>query len=349
MPHFPTTTNGSSASSSEPRRCMLVTNPRTCSNLLVRILNLDKQPHTKHGGYHFLECFFVMYGLGAVHTPPSQWTEEQKNAVWEKYRSSIEALEKTATTEESDGTRIVFTKEHVETFTNPITLVNFALEIEDDQDAASSMTWDVGNHSASSPCSPLNQTIFPDSYLLSWSPVFLIRHPVRAFESIVCSMTDVLAADERFSNAPEEVKMALISAHLTLSWTRKLWQFYESKGVPSLIIDADDLVMKPQATTQALAEWVGFDKNALQYTWTEASDNERAAKEAAMRRMLSSLDASAGVTVDPSKLAKNVGSAEEQMPKWRKEFGDVMAEKMWRSIERTMPDYEYLMERRLRP
>ena len=233
--------------------------------------------------------------------------------------------------------------------TPQISCIMHALGIKDHDDAAPTMTWDVGNHSAWSPRSPLNQTIFPDSYLLRWSPVFLVRHPVRAFESIVRSLSDVFATDERFTNAPEEAKMALINAQMTLNWSKTLWQFYESKGVPSLVIDADDLVTHPQAITQTLAEWVGFERHSLQYTWSEASDNERAAKEAAMRRMLSTLDASAGITVDPSKLAKNVGSVEDHLPKWKNEFGDKMAEKLRRAVEDAMDDYEFLRARRLRP
>lgn len=297
-----------------------------------------------------MECFFLMLGMGAMNTPPSDWTEEQRGAVWAKYQSSIEALEKTMTIEPDDEeTEILFTKEHVETFTNPITLCNYALGIEKDESAASSMSWDVGGDKGSSPRSPLNQTVFSDSYLLRYSPIFLVRHPVRAFESIVRSFRDVLSQDERFTHVPEAGTVALISAHLTLSWTRILWQFYESKGVPSLIIDADDLVTQPQAVTQALAEFVGFDKEAMRYTWTEASDSEKAAKEAAIRRMLSSLDASAGVTADPTKLAKNVGSVEDQVPRWTEELGEEMAQKMKTSIEATMGDYEFLRERRLRP
>lgn len=327
---------------------MLVTNPRTCSNLLVRILNLDKQPHTKHGGYHFLDCFFVMMGKDAMTKPGSEWNEEQRNAIWEKFLESIEKLEKTTTPEPDDGTQVVFTKEHVETFTNPMTLVNYSLGIKDD--TAEAMTWDVGTHSGKEPRSPLNQTIFPDSYLESWNPVFLVRHPIRAFESILRSFNDVLVKSEQMPFEPsEEAKLALISGHMTLSWTRRLWEFYESKGIVSLIVDADDLVTQPQAVTQKLADWVGIDKDTLQYTWSEVTGKELESKEHAMKRMLSSLHASAGVTVDPSKLAKNLGSPEEQLPKWKKEFGEEYGERMKGWVEGAMGDYEFLRERRMMP
>lgn len=267
--------------------------------------------------------------------------------MWAKYQSSIENLEKTATPEPDDGTQLIFTKEHVETFTNPMALCDLAFGRQGNQ--ASPMSWNIDPYEDEKEArSPLNQTIFPDSYLLTWKPVFLIRNPCRAFESMLRSISDVFEADDTFRDAPKEAKMAIVRSQMTLGWTRSLWQFYESKGVSSLIIDADDIVTQPQGITQQLAEWIGFDKDVLKYAWNEATDSEKAAKGVTMSRMLSSLDASAGVTVDASKLAKNI-KVDEQVPKWKAEFGDERADMLRECVETAMEDYEWLKERRMRP
>ncbi|KAF7185617.1 hypothetical protein HII31_13114 [Pseudocercospora fuligena] len=334
MPHFP------SSAREQPKRFMLVTNPRTCSNLLVRILGLDNQPHTKHGGYHFLGCTIAMCTHNIWEKKGDEWTEEQRQFAYGVYKKGIESLEEELTPGPDD--KICFTKEHVETFIEPTAL---AKNMHPGH-KAQPLTFEIPGYSSEK--SAGNETIFSDAYLESWNPIFLVRHPARAFESIYRSFIDVVKTPV-CEGASQESIDKLIEIHMTLSWSRKLYEFYGSRGMDPIIIDADDVVVSTEALTHKLAEYIGFDTNVLQYKWNECTKDDQEKQAAHMRRMLSSLNESNGVKADPAKLSSSIKSAAELVPKWTEEFGEKTAKNLERWVEAAMPDYEYLRERRMRP
>lgn len=352
MPHFPppattastvaSDNNDSPRDAQQPKRFMLISNPRTCSNLLVRILALEQQPHTKHGSYHFLECTIAMCANNMWEQNTDAWTEEQKQTVHKMYQDGIENLERDVTPD--DDTKICFTKEHVETFTEPTALGRFVHGEKSSE--IKPWTWEIPGYA--SEYSASNQTIFPDAYLESWNPIFLVRHPARAFESIYRSIMDV-SKTPIVAEASEESIQKLIESHMTLSWTRDLYEWYGGRGFDPIVIDAEDVVVNTEALTQRLARYIGFDGEKLQYSWNECGQDVQAKQEAHVRRMLSSLNESKGVKADPSKLSSHIKSAEELLPKWTEEFGEQTANHMKRWVEGAMPDYEYLRERRMRP
>jgi hypothetical protein len=325
---------------------MLITNPRTCSNLLVRILALDKQPSTKHTSYHFLGPIMGLANHSFVDRSPATWTEEDKDAIRAPYTAGIAALEEDV--KPDNDTKICFTKEHAATITEPTHICKWVHRMEDAGTAP--LQWDVPGYPSGR--SSGNHSIFPDSYLESWTPIFLIRNPVRAFESSIKSMLDIYddGTSAFTQGATETSKHDLVRSFCNLEFSRGLYEFYTSRGhAPPLVIDADDIVMHTYAVTQKLAHHIGFDSSVLQYTWEEASQEERAAKDVALRRMLSSLDESAGITVDPSKLSSSAGSPADLMPRWRELFGEVGANELRDDVENAMPDYEWLYQRRLMP
>ncbi|EME80915.1 uncharacterized protein MYCFIDRAFT_87051 [Pseudocercospora fijiensis CIRAD86] len=334
MPHFP------SSARQHPRRFMLVTNPRTCSNLLVRILGLDNQPHTKHGSYHLLGCTIAMSTNNLWEKNADEWTEEQRQFTHGVYKKGIEDLEGNLTPGPED--KICFTKEHVETFIEPTTLSKYI----HGHHKAEPLTFDIPGYSSDK--SAGNETVFPDAYLESWNPIFLVRHPARAFESVYRSFIDVAKTPVSAGSSQKSID-GFIELTMTLSWTRKLYEFYGSRGMDPIIIDADDVVVNAEPLTHKLAEYIGFDTNALQYKWNECSKDQKEKQEAHFQRMLSSLNESNGVKVDPAKLSSSIKSAAELVPKWTEEFGEATAKKLERWVEAAMPDYNYLRERRMRP
>ncbi|KXT01761.1 hypothetical protein AC578_2791 [Pseudocercospora eumusae] len=334
MPHFPTSAR------EQPKRFMLVTNPRTCSNLLVKILGLDNQPHTKHGSYHFLGCTIAMATNNLWEKKCDEWTKEQRQFAYGVYAKGIESLEGEMTPGPND--KICFTKEHVETFIDPSILEKY---IYGDH-KAQPFTFDIPGYSSEK--SAGNETVFSDAYLESWNPIFLVRHPARAFESMYQSFIDVVKTPA-CEGATQESIDKFIEFSMTLSWSRKLYDFYGSRGMDPVILDADDIVVSTEAVTQKLARYIGFDTNSLQYKWNELSKEDKEKQGAHMQRMFSSINESNGVKVDPAKLSSGIKSAAELVPKWTEAFGEETAKKIERWVEAAMPDYEYMRERRMRP
>ncbi|KXT10083.1 hypothetical protein AC579_1566 [Pseudocercospora musae] len=334
MPYFQTSAR------EQPKRFMLVTNPRTCSNLLVRILGLDNQPHTKHSSYHFLGCVIAMCTSNLWERKGNEWTEEERQFTYGVYKKGIESLERELTPGPED--KICFVKEHVESFIEPSVLLKF---MHGDH-KVQPLTFDFPGYSSEK--SAGNETIFPDAYLESWNPIFLVRHPARAFESMYRSFIDVFKTPV-CEGVSQESTDKFFEHAMTLSWSRKLYDFYGSRGMDPIILDADDVVVSTEALTQKLAEYIGLDSNRLQYKWNAYSKDDQEKQSAHERRMFSSINESNGVKADPAKLSSSIKSAAELVTKWTEAYGEETAKKLERWVEAAMPDYEYLRERRMRP
>lgn len=327
-----------------PRRSMLITIPRSCSNLLVRILALDKQENVKHGGYHFLGAMVHHANEHTIDNAPETWTDEQKIAIHELFAGSIASLEED--THFDNDTQVAFTKEHCNTFIEPTAISRFVNgQPKNGEPKAAPLRWSVPGYE--SLYSELNETVMPDAYLLSWKPVFLIRHPIRVFESALRNMTNVFeeCAESLTKNSTDSSKKATIDSNTTYKFHRSLYNFYVSHGVRPIVIDADDMLVNPKGITQKLALQIGLDPERLQYEWNPASPDELKQKEIHMRIMLRSLDASKGITTD--KLGSTAGSPEEMMPVWTEKFGEAKALELREKVEKAMPDYEYLCKRRM--
>src|SRR4051812_24913641 len=101
----------------QPYRCLLISHPRTASNLLVRILALDNQPNFAHYGTNELPGYFFQAAarletdLGLRGIPVGEWSEEHRSKVKQKMKDCIDNLEKYMKSAEMDG-KNVFVKEH---------------------------------------------------------------------------------------------------------------------------------------------------------------------------------------------------------------------------------------------
>lgn len=178
-----------------------------------------------------------------------------------------------------------------------------------------------------------NPSFLPDDFLLSMQPIFQIRHPVAMFPSLVRTQKKIFA-DSRPSNAR-------FVALLTLRYSRALYDWYSTHehGMAPKVIDADDIMNNPAAVRQLCNE-TGLDPNAVQYEW-----ETREEADPMKVHFLSTLNASKGIK---SGLQARDLDIETEKTKWVEEFGQQDADDLAKTVYEAMPDYEYLLKRRVK-
>jgi hypothetical protein len=104
-----------------PGRVLLVSVPRTASNLLVKVLNVHQQPNVltnNTGGYFFHEAYTT--ATGELQKPFSEWTDAEKTRIRDIYQRCLGNLEEYSARARSDG-KVMFAKEHGFWLYNPDT------------------------------------------------------------------------------------------------------------------------------------------------------------------------------------------------------------------------------------
>ena len=328
------------------RRFFLITIPRSASNLLIRILALDQQPDIlprRKGGYFFLPTLRLMDELKLLGKNLEQWTEGERRRIMQTHQDCFTELEKYVEASEEQG-KLVLVKEHSCFMTEPTSQTKFAYG----QDSIKEPPWTVqipSKYAAHPTRSSLNETIFPDEYLKTWRPTFLIRHPALLLPSHYRTIRDLDGVE--FAKTHE----AALTIVMTLHWARTLYDWYLQNGSDSgsgtvdevswpLVLDADDIMTDPDVVIR-FCNIVGLDTTRLRFTWTPAND-----REMAERRMFSTLLASNGVLKE--KTWANI-DIDTEAKKWKEEFGEEEGQKMEKWVRDAMPDYIFMKARRLRP
>src|ERR1700748_1795766 len=109
--------------SDPPRRFWLLTYPRTASNLLVKILNLENQSSLHQGGknaYFFYPT--LQWRIGETQTSGRHldtWTLEERDRLRESHQSCFDALQRELESSASQG-KNVYVKEHVPWLIEPV-------------------------------------------------------------------------------------------------------------------------------------------------------------------------------------------------------------------------------------
>lgn len=329
----------------QPRRLYLITDPRTASNLLVRILALDKQPNVmsrKGGGYFFLPLFRLATELGNRGKHVDEWRPDERNQMMQNYQDCFNKLEEHVKAAEAEG-KSVFVKEHSYFMAEPTAQTKFLFG----QNSVKEAPWTVQVPSTYAPevtHSSLNETVLPDEFLQTWLPTFLIRHPALVFPSHYRTIIDSEGVEAG------EKKLPLV---MTLHWTRTLYDWYtqhprkpEYDATWPLVLEADDIMTEPEVIVR-FCEITGMDPTKLQFTWTPTSKEDLAKlHDDVSRRMLSTLSASNGVMRGKTSADLDIDT---EAKKWREEFGEREAEKIEKWVRAAMPDYEFLKTKRLRP
>ncbi|EEQ32130.1 hypothetical protein McanMca71_005480 [Microsporum canis] len=335
-------------------RIYLLTHPRSASNLLVQILGLEDQPNVKarpHAGYYFLDTLIALGDMGLRAKHVDEWTEEERTKVQAMYQKGYEEMMKDVDKSKEEG-RISVVKEHANVIIGPSHQTKFMFKTDDVKEAP--LTLDVAQGSEVVR-SPGNHTIFSDEFLLTWKPVFLIRHPALMFPSFYRCMDDFrkMQKEEIGTTGSLEAGKPDLPIYMSFHNIRSMYDWYSEKlnqvGSSSttqpwpIVIDADD-VIADETVVLKLADIIGLDRNHLKFTWNPVSEEDSKKYNPMAKRMLSSLNASNGIMKD--KLAANI-DIEAEATKWKAEFGEIDGAKMHKWVTDAMPDYEYLKSRRL--
>ncbi|KAF2967262.1 hypothetical protein GQX73_g6316 [Xylaria multiplex] len=323
----------------QKRRYWLLTMPRTASNMLVRILNLDEQGvrPAYHGGYFFFPSMMTRLNL---YNKETQWTPEDRVGVEGSVKKSFDALQDYLEAAEEAGEKI-FVKEHI-SFLNEVHYEYEHMYQPLDGENGYTPKPAIARRFPGSTRSSLNLTSLPDEFLKTWYPTFLIRHPAMMLPSLYrTAQSDIeLYGSRRAKKEPFEIEA-------TMKFVRSLFDFYLGYfGKDSqwpLVLDADDIMKYPELVMK-YAKLVELDPDKLQFSWEKASEEKIEKMNSAMKVMLGSINASTGV--DKGKLAGKI-NIDTEAEKWRTEFGEEGGRKLERWVRDAMPDYEYLRSRRL--
>lgn len=318
-------------------RYWLITSPRTASNMLVKILNLDEQGvrHVKNGGYFFMPA--VPRRFLSHLKPMKDWTEEERQGVAEPQQKCFDNLQEHVTAAEQEG-QLLFVKEHAIMMNDPF----FESQYAHGSDAVEGEAGTLRMNGVDEPTrSALNLTSMPDEFLKTWKPTFLVRHPAMMLPSLYRTCQDFEVDGFR---RPNDQPMVV---ERTMKWVRTLYEFYneyfgEENQWP-LVLDADDIMKNPELVTK-YARLAGLDPSKLRFSWDKASDEEVKQLPHVQQIMLSSINASS--KVDPSKIAGDI-DIEKEAIKWREEFGEDGGRNLEQWVRDALPDYNFLHSRRL--
>lgn len=181
-----------------------------------------------------------------------------------------------------------------------------------------------------------NPTIFPDSFLKSWRPIFLIRHPVLSFESWYRAESGARHVD---------IFDKSWAFYTTFEYSRQLYDWYslnqtDTQSVP-IVIDADDM-LEESSTIDTLCGLLGMDPKYVLHSW-DVTEPEQNASSRTLKFMG---DYWKSTSIDKSKSSRGLNLA-ARYDVWKDEFGLEVADELWRLVEKAMPDFEYLKSRKI--
>ncbi|KAF2846558.1 hypothetical protein T440DRAFT_458278 [Plenodomus tracheiphilus IPT5] len=327
---------------------ILLTIPRTASNLLTRLLNLPRQPsilrHAKDG-YFFLPALKSRHQNNLfAQISGKEMSEVKRKGVNNALQESFHAWE--CWVSEAEGkNKGTFIKEHA----------NWMIGVEEEIGHLYGQDKTVEDASITTP--RRNPTCIPDNFFLdTLRPTLLIRHPALTFPSLLRTAIDNEGVEEVCSASSAKI----MEWECTFRWHVMVYRFFEAsakqdaklshtRGVTyPIVLEASDL--GDVELVRKYAEAVGLDPGVVVFEWDDAvNEGEKEGISAMEARMKDTLLGSRGVVVDKLQGAGVADvDVEGNKGKWRGEFGDRLAERLERLVEGAMGDYGWLWERRLR-
>lgn len=341
-------------SHNSPRRLLLVSVPRTASNLLLKILNIPGQPNAfaaDRGGYFFYNAFHAVAKDGRLTQAPSEWTDEAKHEVQSTFQECFDHLEETCALAEREN-KTMFAKEHSFWLSNPMAFMQAIHGPEKGPYDFSTFHVNVpSTYGTTRTFSTNNKTVLPDEYLRTWTMAFIIRHPAIVFPSFCRAMNKI----SDMGVMDTKILPGTLLTNMTLHWTRSLfdWSLKQTGSTP-LLLDAYDVVHNPDAITK-FCQLAGLDPSKLQFQWESGVHADSVARpngasqgvfdwDTGKSVMLSTLNESSGVMKSKEPAVVDIPT---EVKKWQLEFGEEMAQLIEKAVSDAMPDYEYLRARRV--
>ncbi|KAM3423096.1 hypothetical protein BST61_g555 [Cercospora zeina] len=194
------------------KRNFLFSVPRSASNLLVRILNLESQPDIlaggRDGGYFFFEVQEKIFDMN-LSNDVRTWTTQETEVIRKAIQAAVEAMTQHIDTAEQQG-KGVFVKEHAIWLVYPVSLFQSSSQ-GNDFHAQRLTGGKCGLSYPGGDASPSNISIFSDAFLHTVSPTLLIRHSALMIPSYVRAGRDM---------GGEEM---IITTECSLRWSRQLY------------------------------------------------------------------------------------------------------------------------------
>lgn len=328
------------------QRVLLVSVPRTASNLLSKILNIHNQPTVttnQKGGYFFYEAFMTAGRDGRLTKPLAQWTADEKLEIKSAFQQALDDLEAYSTRARAEN-KLMFAKEHAFWFINPGFFTG-RVNSPEPPEQMQEFHMPIPECYGSPTFSASNKTILPDEYLRTWQLAFIIRHPALAWPSLYRAVQKLSKAGFIDDDGIKGVSIM----NMSLEWTRKLFDWcleQPDESVTPLVIDANDVIHNPGAVTK-FCEKAGLDTACMQFEWNDANNAGNAEwdkQKDSAAIFLSTLQGSTGVLKDKAPASVDIGV---EVAKWRVEFGDEIAQMLEKATRDSMPDYEYLKANRV--
>ncbi|KAL2863994.1 uncharacterized protein BJX67DRAFT_390278 [Aspergillus lucknowensis] len=342
------------AHSQSAKRVLLITYPRTASNLFIKMLALENQPNVvsnESGGYFFWDAFMKERKTVSRCRPIEQWSPEETVEIRQAFQRNFDYFEAMSQSASYQG-KIFFAKEHTMWLADPAAVAQY-LSNHDCQ-ASSRLSIQVPNsYGAAGKFSPKNITIFPDAYLETWTLTFLIRHPALVFPSYYRALLDL----EKEGFAEPDIIQPMLELHSTLAWTRLLYDWYceqvqsnpgQNNGICfPILLDAQDVIHHPEIVLK-YCELMDMSPERVKFTWQpEMSPHfvNGAVHKSPEAVMMATLNRSTSLLKERTPDTVDITL---ERAKWEVEFGESLAKRMEKWVKDAMPDYNYLWTRRLR-
>ncbi|KAF4449889.1 sulfotransferase family domain-containing protein [Fusarium austroafricanum] len=300
---------------------------RTCSHVLCRLLS--DQPGWVQSNYHFKRAFDFAreaFNWGPLNSVSDDQLEGFQKLLQEGF-DEIQTELKSAKSENLS----MFLKEHTFYIWEPSKLSQHMWG----GPPSRAFTVNQDGSSISVESTKTNPTIFPDRWLISWRPIFLIRHPALTFESWYRAESGARSLD---------LADRSWAFYTTYQYSRQLYDWFlsnvDQKSGP-IVIDADD-ILDGSSTIKKLCNMLGMDEKHILYKW----DVIQAPENAGRRELKFMSDYWNSTSIDSSKSSRGL-DMEAAYKRWEKDFGPEDAVKLQNIVEDSMADYNYLKEKKI--
>ncbi|EEB91856.1 hypothetical protein MPER_09720, partial [Moniliophthora perniciosa FA553] len=235
-------------STTQPRRLYLFSHPRTMSNLLMRIL--ETHPDLSQRSYSFFSAYFI--GPERQAAPPREvYSYMPGYNEWEKktYQKGLEECMEFIRGAEEKG-KLPLLKDHANEFTSP----TIPLDSMPPRPTVTDLRLDLPTTASAETSDIPNPTFLPSRFLLTFTPIFIIRHPANVAPSF-------LRATSSTTKSPEFPTCCAYKNQVMI------FDFYRSQGVEPVVIDGGRLVSDAKRVMEEMCRRVGLDESVLKYEW----------------------------------------------------------------------------------
>ncbi|KAE9364026.1 hypothetical protein N431DRAFT_448566 [Stipitochalara longipes BDJ] len=331
---------------SDNRFFWLITYPRTGSNLLWRILSKDQQPGFLEGRteYFFFPVTAYRSDSGVYAKNVDDWTDKERQAMKTSYQECFDSLSSSLAKAKAEGKRF-FAKEHSSFMVQPPATSRLFFGDENVKEGA----WQVNFEGVEEPkysVESINELVIPESFLSLANPTFLIRHPALVFESQYRARISIEGKEQAKASMP------IVPLEMTMRWPRKMYDWYLeyfAKAQPTntmwpIVLDADD-VMTNRDLVRHYATLIGMDSAKLQFTWEPFIPEAMSLREELISKLTVTINASTGVIESKAGLGLDLDTKAQE---WKEEFGEEEGKKLEKLVREAMPDYEFMLSRKLK-